>query len=86
MAIDRRDTDSTFRELVRSIDLQAAIENSLERGALVVKASVANPEARKLYEKHHFEQFMGKWTMGEIFLELNVPKYKTWLLSKPAKI
>ena len=56
--------------------LQAAIADALERGALEVEASTANPDARRLYERHHFEQFMGKWTMGEIFFELNVPKYR----------
>ncbi len=56
--------------------LQAAIEDSLERGALEIEASTANPDARRLYEKHHFEQFMGNWTMGEVFLELTISKYQ----------
>lgn len=56
--------------------LQAAIADALERGALGVEASTANPDARRLYERHHSEQFMGKWDMREIFLELNIPKYR----------
>ena len=56
--------------------LQAAIEDALERGALEIEASTADPDARRLYEKHHFKQFMGKWSMGEVFLELNISKYK----------
>jgi len=60
--------------------LQAAIRDALERGALEIEASTANPDARRLYEKHHFDQFMGKWTMGEVFLELNLSKYERLLL------
>jgi GNAT superfamily N-acetyltransferase len=59
--------------------LQVAIEDSLERGVVEIEASTASPDARRLYEKHHFEQFTGKWNMGEVFLELNIPKYKDWL-------
>ena len=55
--------------------LQTAIKDSLERGALEIEASTADPDARRLYEKHHFQQFMGKWTMGEVFLELDISKY-----------
>ena len=63
------------RKGVGSRLLQAAIEDALENGALGVETSTANPDARRLYEKHHFEQSMGKWTMGEVFLELSIPKY-----------
>ena len=54
--------------------LQAAIEDGAQRGALEIEASTADPDARRLFEKHHFQQFMGKWTMGEVFLELDVSK------------
>jgi len=56
--------------------LQMAIEDALGKGALGIEASTANPDAKRLYEKHHFEQFMGQWTMGEVFLELNISKYR----------
>ncbi len=48
------------RKGVGSSLLKRIIEDALERGALGVEASTANPEARRLYEKHCFEQFMGK--------------------------
>ena len=59
--------------------LQAAIEDGVQRGALEIEASTADPTARRLYEKHHFQQFMGKWTMGEVFLELDISKYRSFL-------
>lgn len=61
---------------VGSTLVKAAISDALERGAIGVEASTANPDARRFYEKHHFEQFKGKWTMGEVFLELNVQKFR----------
>ena len=59
--------------------LHAAIEDGLQGGALEIEASTADPNARRLYEKHHFQQFMGKWTMGEVFLELDISKYRSFL-------
>jgi len=59
--------------------LQAAIEDGVQRGALEIEASTADPDARRLYEKHHFQQFMGKWTMGEVFLELDISRYRRFL-------
>jgi GNAT superfamily N-acetyltransferase len=56
--------------------LKETIRDALDRGAVGIEASTANPDARRLYEKHHFRQFMGEWTMGEVFLELDMKKYK----------
>jgi GNAT superfamily N-acetyltransferase len=56
--------------------LKEAIRDALDRGAVGIEASTANPDARRLYEKHHFRQFMGEWTMGEVLLELDMKKYK----------
>jgi GNAT superfamily N-acetyltransferase len=55
--------------------LDEAIKKSLDEGAVGVEASTASPDARRLYEVHHFKQFMGNATMGEIFLELEIDKY-----------
>lgn len=60
--------------------LRLAMRDALAKGAVGIETSTANPDARRLYEKHHFRQFMGKWSMGEVFLELNMkqcePKLK----------
>ena len=56
--------------------LREAMRDVLGRGALGMETSTANPDARRLYEKHHFKQFMGRWTMGEVFLELDMKKHK----------
>jgi len=56
--------------------LRAAVRDALGRGALGIEASTTNPDARRLYEKHHFRQFMDRWTMGEVFLELDMEKHK----------
>jgi GNAT superfamily N-acetyltransferase len=56
--------------------LEAAIQDALKKGAVGIETSTANPDARRLYELHHFKQFMGKWTMGEIFLELDTTLYR----------
>lgn len=61
---------------VGSMLLDAAIRDALTRDAVGIETSTASPDARRLYERHHFGQFMGKWTMGEVFLELDVGKYK----------
>jgi ribosomal protein S18 acetylase RimI-like enzyme len=54
--------------------LRRTIEDALANGAVGVETSTANPDARRFYEKHNFEQFMGEWKMGEVFLELNMKK------------
>ena len=56
--------------------LREAIRDALGKGALGIETSTANPNARRLYEKHHFRQFMGRWTMGEVLLELDTKKHK----------
>jgi GNAT superfamily N-acetyltransferase len=61
---------------VGSALLHNAIQKALKKGAVGVEASTASPEARQLYERHRFRQFMGKNTMGEVFLELDVDQYK----------
>ncbi len=47
----------------------------MDRGVLGVETSTANPDARRLYERHGFRQFKGDWMMGEVFLELDLKKY-----------
>jgi GNAT superfamily N-acetyltransferase len=56
--------------------LLAAIHDAVSRGAVGIETSTASPDARRLYERHHFKQFMGNWTMGEVFLELDMKEYK----------
>jgi ribosomal protein S18 acetylase RimI-like enzyme len=56
--------------------LREAIRDALDRGAIGMETSTANPDARRLYEKHHFRQFKGGWAMGEVFLELDMKEYK----------
>jgi GNAT superfamily N-acetyltransferase len=56
--------------------LDRAINDALDKGAVGIETSTANPDARRLYETRHFRQFMGNWTMGEVFLELDMEKYK----------
>lgn len=56
--------------------LNAALEDAFNRGARGVETSTSNPDARRLYERYGFKQFMGNWTMGEVFLEMNVKKYR----------
>ncbi len=56
--------------------LNAAVEDALNRGARGVETSTSNPDAKRLYERRGFKQFMGNWTMGEIFLEMNLEKYR----------
>ena len=56
--------------------LHTAIQNALNRGAVGIEVSTASSEARRFYERHHFKQFMGNSTMGEVFLELDVEKYR----------
>lgn len=56
--------------------LNAALEDAFNRGARGVETSTSNPDARILYERNGFKQFMGNWTMGEVFLEMNAKKYR----------
>ena len=62
--------------------LRRAIENALDKGAVGIEVSTASLDARRLYERHHFKQFMGKGTMGEVFLELDMEEYKRSLKIK----
>jgi ribosomal protein S18 acetylase RimI-like enzyme len=59
-----------------SMLLTEALRDSLRRGVVGVETSTANPDARRFYERHHFKQFMGKWTMGEVFLELDTKRLR----------
>ena len=61
---------------VGSALLNSAIEDALNTGARGVSTSTSNPDAKRLYEKHGFKQFMGNWAMGEIFLEMYLEKYR----------
>jgi GNAT superfamily N-acetyltransferase len=61
---------------VGSALLDDAIRKALKKGAVGVEVSTASREARRLYEQHCFRQFMGKNTMGEVFLELDVDRYE----------
>jgi len=56
--------------------LEKAIQNVLDKGVVAISTSTANPDARRLYERHNFKQFMGEWTMGEVFLEMYVKKHE----------
>ena|SRR5271157_511602 len=59
---------------IGSLLLDRAIEDAVRKGASGIETSTASPEARRFYERHNFKQFMGKSTMGEIFLELDMGK------------
>lgn len=56
--------------------LDRAIKDALDKGALGIETSTASPIARRLFERHHFKQFKGNWTMGEVLLELDMEKYE----------
>ncbi len=64
---------SDRRRGVGTLLLEAAIRDSLARGAVGVETSTIHALARKLYEKHHFKQTIGD--IGEVFLELDVDEY-----------
>ena len=66
--------DEFRNKRIGSLLLDRAIEDAVRKGAVGIETSTASPDARRLYERHNFEQFMGKWTMGEVFLELNMEK------------
>jgi ribosomal protein S18 acetylase RimI-like enzyme len=53
--------------------LQAAIADSLNRGAVGIETSTTHRSAKKLYERRHFKQAKGD--MGEVFLELDIDEY-----------
>jgi GNAT superfamily N-acetyltransferase len=56
--------------------LEKAIKDAVVRGVKGMETSTASPQARRFYESHWFKQFMGKDEMGEVFLELDLDKYK----------
>lgn len=59
---------------IGSLLLDRAIDDAVRKGAVGIETSTASPDARRLYERHNFKQFTGKWTMGEVFLELDMKK------------
>jgi GNAT superfamily N-acetyltransferase len=62
--------------------LERAITDALAKRAVGIETSTASPEARRLYETHHFRQFMGNWSMGEVFLELDMEEHRQGRKSK----
>ena len=66
-------TESYRRRGAGTLLLEAAITDSLARGAVGVETSTIHALARKLYERLHFKQTMGD--IGEVFLELDVDEY-----------
>jgi len=66
-------TESYRRKGVGTLLLEAAITDSLARGAVGVETSTIHALARKLYERLHFKQTMGD--IGEVFLELDLDEY-----------
>ena len=61
------------RRGIGTLLLKRAIDDSLERGAVGVETSTIHAEARRLYERLHFNQTLGD--IGEVFLELDVKEY-----------
>jgi GNAT superfamily N-acetyltransferase len=55
--------------------LQAAVADSLNRGAIGIETSNIHRSAKSFYERLHFKQAEGD--MGEVFLELDVEKYRS---------
>jgi len=66
-------TESFRRRGVGTLLLEAAITDSLAKGAVGVETSTIHVLARKLYERLHFKQTMGD--IGEVFLELDRDEY-----------
>jgi len=66
-------TESYRRRGVGTLLLEAAITDSLAKGAVGVETSTIHAMARKLYEGLHFKQTMGD--IGEVFLELDIDEY-----------
>ena len=54
--------------------LQAAVVDSLSRGAVGVETSTIHRSAKNLYERCHFKQAKGD--MAEVFLELDLDEYR----------
>jgi GNAT superfamily N-acetyltransferase len=69
-------TPESRNKRLGSMLLTEALRDSMKRGVVGVETSTANPDARRFYERHHFNQFMGKWTMGEVFLELDTKQHR----------
>ena len=53
--------------------LDAAVSDSLKKGAVGVETSTRHARAKKFYEVHHFEHEKGD--IREVFLELDIPQY-----------
>ena len=66
-------TESYRRRGVGTLLLEAAITDSLAKGAVGIETSTIHVLARKLYERLHFKQTMGD--IGEVFLELDIDEY-----------
>jgi len=66
-------TESYRRRGVGTLLLEAAITDSLAKGAVGVETSTIHALARKLYLRLHFKQTMGD--IGEVFLELDIDEY-----------
>jgi GNAT superfamily N-acetyltransferase len=67
-------TESYRRRGVGTLLLEAAITDSIAKGAVGVETSTIHALARKLYERLHFKQTMGD--IGEVFLELDIHEYQ----------
>ena len=50
--------------------LKKAMQDALMKGAVEIETSTTSPDARRLYERHHFKQFK-----DEVFLELDMKEY-----------
>ena len=66
-------TESCRRRGVGTLLLEAAITDSLAKGAVGLETSTIHAMASKLYERLHFKQTMGD--IGEVFLELDIDEY-----------
>jgi GNAT superfamily N-acetyltransferase len=66
-------TESCRRKGVGTLLLEAAITDSLAKGAVGIETSTIHAMARKLYERLHFKQTIGD--IGEVFLELDIDEY-----------
>jgi len=57
---------------IGSLLLDRVIKDAIRKRAVGIETSTASPDARRFYERHNFKQFLGKWTMGEVFLEFDM--------------